>query len=160
MNTLSAAGDVGLILGGISFNRTVTNNLQIGNSSSSVNGILQLNGATIDTVANTLISVAGSSNLTIANVNSGSGTQAMGFVSEPLMEFSLWLQGERLPFLPLFQGQPPQPASRRLALERLCFPEQIRSQPDKHFRRCRQHCFNYFGVRRSSGDRSGESRHA
>jgi autotransporter-associated beta strand protein len=42
------------------------------------NGILQLNGATINSVANTLIRVAGSANLTIADVNTGSGSQTMG----------------------------------------------------------------------------------
>jgi fibronectin-binding autotransporter adhesin len=78
MNTLNAAGGVSLILGGIDFNKTNTTNLQIGNSSTTVNGILQLNGATINAVPNSLIRVAGSSNLTIANVNSGSGAQTMG----------------------------------------------------------------------------------
>jgi autotransporter-associated beta strand protein len=78
MNTLSAAGGVGLILGGIDFNKTNTATLQIGNSSTSVNGIMQLDGASINSVSNTLIRVAGSANLTIANVNSGSGSQTMG----------------------------------------------------------------------------------
>jgi len=78
MNTLAAAGGVGLILGGIDFNKTNTATLQIGNSSTTANGILQLNGATINSTANTLIRVAGSSNLTIADVNAGSGTQTMG----------------------------------------------------------------------------------
>ena len=79
MNTLTAgAGGIGLTLGGIDFNKTNTSSLQIGNSSGTVNGILQLNGATINSVAKTLVSVAGQANLTIANVNSGSGTQTMG----------------------------------------------------------------------------------
>jgi autotransporter-associated beta strand protein len=78
MSTLSAAGGVGLSLGGIEFNKSVTSNLQIGNSSTTVNGILQLNGATINSVAKTLVRVSGSSSLTIANVNSGTGTQTMG----------------------------------------------------------------------------------
>lgn len=78
MNTLTAAGGVGLILGGIDFNKTDSTALQIGNNSTTVNGILQLNGATVNSVANTLIRVAGSANLTIANVNTGTGTQTMG----------------------------------------------------------------------------------
>jgi autotransporter-associated beta strand protein len=81
MNTLNAgAGGVSLVLGGIDFSKTNSTALQIGNSSgtSGSNGILQLNGATINSVANTLIRVAGSANLTIADVNTGSGTQTMG----------------------------------------------------------------------------------
>ena len=78
MNTLAAAGGVGLILGGIDFNKTNAATLQIGNSSTVVNGILQLNGATINAVPNTLVRVAGSANLTIANVNTGSTSQTMG----------------------------------------------------------------------------------
>ena len=78
MNTLAAGGGVGLILGGIDFNRSVTNNLQIGNSSTTVNGIMQLNGATINSVPNTLVRVAGGASLTIANVNTGTTTQTMG----------------------------------------------------------------------------------
>lgn len=79
MNTLTdGAGGIGLTLGGIDFNKTNTSSLQIGNSSGTVNGILQLNGATINSVAKTLVSVAGEANLTIANVNTGTGTQTMG----------------------------------------------------------------------------------
>jgi fibronectin-binding autotransporter adhesin len=78
MNTLGAAGGVGLSFAGIDFNKTDTTTLQIGNSSTSVNGILQLNGGIINSVPNTLIRVAGSANLTIANVNTGTGTQTMG----------------------------------------------------------------------------------
>jgi autotransporter-associated beta strand protein len=78
MNTLGAAGGVGLILGGIDFNKTNTTALQIGNSSTSVNGIVQLNGATINGTPGTFIRVAGSADLTIANVNTGTNTQTMG----------------------------------------------------------------------------------
>lgn len=78
MSTLAAATGVGLSLGGIDFNKTNTTSLVIGNSSTTVNGILQLNGATINSVANTLIRVAGAANLTIQNVNSGSTSQTMG----------------------------------------------------------------------------------
>jgi autotransporter-associated beta strand protein len=78
MSSLSAAGGVGLILGGIDFNKTDATALIIGNSSTTVNGILQLNGATINSVANTLVRVAGSANLAINNINTGSGTQTMG----------------------------------------------------------------------------------
>ncbi len=78
MNTLTAAGGVGLILGGIDYNKTNTAALQIGNNSTTVNGIMQINGATINSVANTLIRVAGSADLVIANVNTGTGTQTMG----------------------------------------------------------------------------------
>ena len=77
MNTLTAgSGGLGLSLGGIDFTNTI--NLQIGNSSTLVNGLLQLNGATLRSVPKTLIRVAGSGNLTIANVNTGAGTQTMG----------------------------------------------------------------------------------
>ena len=78
MNNLAAGGGVGLSLGGIDFNRSAANNLQIGNSSTTVNGIMRLNGATINSVPNTLVRVAGLANLTIANVNTGAGTQTMG----------------------------------------------------------------------------------
>ena len=78
MSSLSAAGGVGLILGGIDFNKTDGSALIIGNSSTTVNGILQLNGATINSVAKTLVRVAGSANLAINNINTGSGTQTMG----------------------------------------------------------------------------------
>ncbi len=79
MNTLTAgAGGVGLILGGIELNRTVTNALQIGNSSTTVNGLMRLDGATINGVPNTLVRVAGNASLTIANVNTGATAQTMG----------------------------------------------------------------------------------
>lgn len=78
MNTLSAAGDVGLILGGMNVNKTNAAGVQIGNSSTTVNGILRLNGAEIEGVPSTMIRVAGNANLTIANVNTGTGTQTMG----------------------------------------------------------------------------------
>ena len=68
-----------LSLGAIDMVRTAAGNLQIGNNSTT-SGILQLNGATVNSVANTLIRVSGSvaSDLTIANVNTGTGTQTMG----------------------------------------------------------------------------------
>lgn len=79
MNTLSGGvGGLALTLGGIDYNKTNTTNTQMGNSSGTVNGLLQLNGATIDGIAKTLIRAAGSANLTIANVNAGTGTQTMG----------------------------------------------------------------------------------
>jgi autotransporter-associated beta strand protein len=77
-NQLAAAGGVGLIMAGIDFNKTNTTTLQIGNSSTTVNGIMQLNGATINSVSNTLIRVSGSADLTLANVNQGAGSQTMG----------------------------------------------------------------------------------
>jgi fibronectin-binding autotransporter adhesin len=80
MNTLAAPNGAGLVLGGIHFEKTNTTALQIGNSSTTVNGSIQLNGATINSVANTLVRVAGSANLTLANVNTGTGTQTMGVV--------------------------------------------------------------------------------
>jgi autotransporter-associated beta strand protein len=61
-------------LGGIDFNRTATN-FSINNSSTTVAGILQLNGATINSVDKTLIRVAGGANLTITN---GTGAGTMG----------------------------------------------------------------------------------
>jgi choice-of-anchor C domain-containing protein len=77
MDTLTAgAGGLGLSLGGIDFSAGI--NLQVGNSSSSGNGILQLNGATLYSVPKTLVRIAGNANLTIANVNTGSGSQTMG----------------------------------------------------------------------------------
>ena len=68
-----------LSLGAIDMVRTAAGNLQIGNNSTT-SGVLQLNGATVNSVANTLIRVSGSvaSDLTIANVNTGTGTQTMG----------------------------------------------------------------------------------
>lgn len=79
MNTLTAgAGGLGLTLGGIDFNKTNTASLQIGNSSTAANGLLQLNGATIGGVDKTLVRVDGAANLTIANANAGTGTQTMG----------------------------------------------------------------------------------
>jgi autotransporter-associated beta strand protein len=69
-----------LTLGAIEVARTAAGNLQIGNNSTTANGILQLNGATVNGVANTLIRVANTAaaDLTIANVNTGTGTQTMG----------------------------------------------------------------------------------
>ena len=70
MGTLSAAGGVGLILGGIDVNKTNTTNVSIYDSSPTP-GLLQLNGATINSVANTLIRVTGSANFTLAGVSTG-----------------------------------------------------------------------------------------
>jgi autotransporter-associated beta strand protein len=73
---MGASGGLGglLSLGGIDFNRTATN-FSINNSSTTVAGILQLNGATINSVDKTLIRVAGGANLTITN---GTGAGTMG----------------------------------------------------------------------------------
>jgi autotransporter-associated beta strand protein len=73
---MGASGGLGglLSLGGIDFNRTSTN-FTINNSSTTVAGILQLNGATINSVDKTLIRVAGGANLTITN---GTGAGTMG----------------------------------------------------------------------------------
>jgi autotransporter-associated beta strand protein len=73
---MGAAGGLGglLSLGGIDFNRTSTN-FSINNSSTTVAGILQLNGASINSVDKTLIRVAGGANLTITN---GTGAGTMG----------------------------------------------------------------------------------
>ena len=76
MNTMGG----GLSLGAIDMNRTTAGNLQIGNNSTTVNGVLTLNGATVNAVANTLVRVTGTvaADLTIANVNTGTTTQTMG----------------------------------------------------------------------------------
>ena len=68
-----------LSLGAISFTNT-TSSLQIG--SSNYNGLLILNGATVNAVANVILSnTSGSQSLTIANLNSGAfGSQTMGLV--------------------------------------------------------------------------------
>jgi hypothetical protein len=89
MNTLAAGGGVGLILGGIDLTRTSTSSFQIGNSSSTVSGILQLNGATINSVANTLIR-ANSGSLTITNVATGAtdGGQTLGLRPDPYTQIS------------------------------------------------------------------------
>ena len=73
---MGASGGLGglLSLGGIDFNRTATN-FTINSSSTTVAGILQLNGATINSVDKTLIRVAGGANLTITN---GTGAGTMG----------------------------------------------------------------------------------
>lgn len=71
MNTLAAAGGVGLILGGIDVNKTQATGVTLFNSSSSVAGLLQINGATINGVANTLVRLTGSANLTLAGVSTG-----------------------------------------------------------------------------------------
>jgi fibronectin-binding autotransporter adhesin len=79
MSVAGANGGVGLILGAIELNKTNATTLVIGNSSTSTqNGILQLNGATINGVDKTLIRVAGSADLTIANVNTGTTPVTMG----------------------------------------------------------------------------------
>src|SRR5262245_40634881 len=54
-----------------------TTNLTIGNSSTTNTGILQLNGATINSVPNTLVNVT-SANLTFTNTGTAGGNQAMG----------------------------------------------------------------------------------
>ena len=71
MNTLAAAGGVVLILGGMDINKTVTNAITINNTSSAAAGLVQINGATINGVANTLVRVTGSANLTLAGVSTG-----------------------------------------------------------------------------------------
>lgn len=72
MNTLAAgSGVVGLILGGMDVNKTDTTNVSIFDSSSTTPGLLQLNGATINSATNTLIRLSGSANLTLAGVSTG-----------------------------------------------------------------------------------------
>jgi fibronectin-binding autotransporter adhesin len=75
MNTASGLLSVGAI------NLTGSSNLQIGDSSTTVNGVLQLNGAFAGNAqglsTTTLLNATGA-NLTIANVNSGAGSQTMG----------------------------------------------------------------------------------
>jgi autotransporter-associated beta strand protein len=74
---MSAAGaDGSLALGGISFN-SASGPLRIGNSAADTTGTLRLNGGLVDSVANTILKVAGASDLTIGNSASGSGTQTM-----------------------------------------------------------------------------------
>jgi hypothetical protein len=72
MNTMTAgAGGLGLTLGGIDYNKTQTTSTQIGNSSTTVNGLLQLNGATIDGVKNALEFVLGGEpNPSVSHANS------------------------------------------------------------------------------------------
>lgn len=73
INMATAGGQ--LSLGAIDYNSLTS--LTIGNSAASA-GILQLNGATVNAVANTLISVGSAGgNLTIANTAAG-GTSTMG----------------------------------------------------------------------------------
>lgn len=64
-----------LTLGGIHFNKTNTTSLEIGSNATTA-GVLQLNGATINSVSNTLVRVAGSANLAISPTV-GSGTAAL-----------------------------------------------------------------------------------
>lgn len=71
MNTLVAGGGVGLILGGMDVSKSNSNAVTINDSSSIVAGLVQLNGATINSVPNTLIRLAGSANLTLAGVSTG-----------------------------------------------------------------------------------------
>ncbi len=74
---MSAAGaDGSLALGGISFN-SASGPLRIGNSAADTTGTLRLNGGLVDSVANTIVKVAGTSDLTIGDSASGSGTQTM-----------------------------------------------------------------------------------
>jgi hypothetical protein len=69
----------GLTLGAIDFGRTTGGDLTIGNSGTTGSaGFLRLNGATVNSVANTLIRNTGSQNLTIA------GTAAGGSVNTTL----------------------------------------------------------------------------
>lgn len=71
MNTLAAGGGVGLILGGMDVNKSNGTNVTINDSSSTVPGLVQINGASINSVPNTLIRLAGSANLTLAGVSTG-----------------------------------------------------------------------------------------
>ena len=67
----AGAGGLGLTLGGIDYNKTQTTSTQIGNSSTTVNGLLQLNGATIDGVKNALEFVLGGEpNPSVSHANS------------------------------------------------------------------------------------------
>lgn len=77
MNTITAgAGGFGLELGAIDWNKTSTTACTIGNSSTTVGGILRLNGTAVNSLANTLVRVAGSANLTLATANTGTPTAA------------------------------------------------------------------------------------
>jgi len=77
MNTLSGgAGGLGLTLGAIDWNKTNTAATTMGNNSTTVGGVLRINGATVNSVADTLIRVAGAANLTIATANTGTPTAA------------------------------------------------------------------------------------
>jgi fibronectin-binding autotransporter adhesin len=63
-----------LTLGAIDFT-SATANLQIGNSSTTLTGVLTLNGGTVNGVANTLVANRSATrDLTLANANSGAGS--------------------------------------------------------------------------------------
>ena len=67
-----------LELGAIDWNKTNTATCTIGNNSTTVSGILQLNGATVNAVAGTLLRVNSEGSLTLSNVNTGSAAVTMG----------------------------------------------------------------------------------
>lgn len=67
-----------LSLGAIHLNKTNTATLTVGNISTTVSGILLLNGATVNAVPNTILRNAGSGSLTISDRNTGSAAVTMG----------------------------------------------------------------------------------
>ena len=73
----AGAANGALALGAIVVNSS-SGTLQIGNSSTTADGILRLNGNTTGAGANTLIDVSGASNLVIANSPAGTGTRTLG----------------------------------------------------------------------------------
>ena len=74
MNTLGGQ----LSLGAIEFNKTNTATCTIGNNSTTTSGILRLNGATVNAVANTILRCNNEGSLTISNVNTGTAAVTMG----------------------------------------------------------------------------------
>jgi autotransporter-associated beta strand protein len=73
----AGAANGSLALGAIVVNSS-SGTLQIGNSSTTADGVLRLNGNTTSAGANTVIDVSGASNLVIANAPSGTGTRTLG----------------------------------------------------------------------------------
>ena len=63
-----------LTLGAFDFLSGLGSNLQIGNSASTLAGVLALNGVTLNSTSNTIISNEGSKNITFAPQQSGTGT--------------------------------------------------------------------------------------
>lgn len=73
----AGAANGALALGAIVLNSS-SGTLQIGNSSTTADGVLRLNGNTTGAGANTIIDVSGSSNLVIANAPSGTAVRTLG----------------------------------------------------------------------------------
>jgi len=78
MNGTTNNGTNNQAVGAIEFTSSRANPMTFGNSSTTVNGVLTLNGATVNSVANVILRNNSGQTMTLQNTPTGSGTQTMG----------------------------------------------------------------------------------